>query len=308
MKEKDYILENRKKSFYLKSGLDTVTLGLPILMPFLHLTGFPFLVSVPLLLGSNLYFTKQIRTKMDDTSYLLRQKDMQELLELYCTYLKDAKAVFDAFSITHPLDVTGYFEMSLWNGYFSKEGVFHYNNHQFKHNHFLLEGSRVMSGLGCCRHISSLFLNFTESYPFKTGWLGGYLGEELDTSKQQANHAISLLEVNGKKMARDITNHQTYLFTSSKELKGIEDSSIFFIKGNQATDIDKFLALPSLNMDDYMTTCNERNQQFREEQFLSVMKNMKQLNQKSQSQLERICQIEEKYTMPDIRKAKKIIK
>ena len=291
------VLENNEfKSKLLSLGINAMT-GV-IAFEVMQQTHSKYAISLVPMVGIAHCLKKKVEDYYHHNQFLLKQSDIRELRFLYNDYLSRVVDIFLNYEITNPLEVADYFERALWNGAFSQEGSFQYDAADYKHNLEILTGKRIMSGVGCCRHISALFDEFLDYYPFKNSFV---LCGKRKNDKVPI-HAVNLLEVNGKKMIRDITCKKSYLFVTRNQLKSVDGKSCIFLTPGQDTETNQLLKnLPPLTLEEYQHAKAMRSILPKERMF---DQDMKKLNQQSKKQLIRICQIEEGYSVPELKKAK----
>ena len=303
-KQKDLLAYREKMKRNLSLGLDfATTFGIFTSFWF----PFPFsLVSSFGMIGSDLFLKGIVEKHYEETHFLAAQKDVQELQTLYQAYLEEVKKLFVKYGLQNPLTVSDYFEDMLWKGYFSIQRTFQYKKMEFQHYPISLLGARVMSGLALCRNISALYDDFSQKFDLLAPRVCCCLFSEKEEklhSSPVGNHMINLLEINGKKLGRDITNCEHYIFVSPTELIEPTGENHLILEEDNSPRISQVLSLPALEEEEYQAL----KQQYRDYYSIPMTQCLEQdfskLHQQSLPALYRICQIEESYTIPEIKKA-----
>ncbi len=301
MKEKNRIDMEIQKQKWAQRGANLASLA--VLTSSLY--SFPFpqsLISILPISFCLLPLKKQIDKHYDIETFIGKQKDILEMEQLYQTYLNSISLLLKQYDFTSSYDVAYLFQDALYQGLFSKDLTFQVESCKVSHEIPRLYGERVFSGKAECRHIATLFDDFSQNFPIETGYLSTYFcyPYELHPIKM---HAVNVITVHGKKMVKDFTNQKDYLFVSNQLLKSVQSGENLVLQDQEEQNekVRKILGLPSLEDMEYQNLPKRKIDKEMLEDFYI-------LHQSARENLKKICQIEESYTKPQQKKEKVFIK
>ncbi len=254
---------------------------------------------------------EQLENVSDFQMYLYRQDDVRELYYLYEGYLSEVASIFQKNGVTHPFDVAEVYSDAIYQGIFSKSGQFQFQDSFYDNNLFLLFAPRIMSGTGVCRHVSALFNDFSDNFSFTAPEVYGFSAFPWQTKKKafkkSIGHAINIIEWKGKSIGLDLTNRDVYFFTGSKRLEDEAKSMVYYVDcftTISALEQARILEGPHWKIEEYQ----EEKESLTSIDKASLFKELRALQQQSRPQLERISEIEEKYTEPQMKEKKVFMK
>lgn len=230
-----------------------------------------------------------------------REKDYQELKLLYDEYLENIANVLKKYGFNNEYEVTRMLHMLVESGLFSKDTAFVHNSPDLKYNFTPLLGARIMSGFGVCKNCSHLAYDFSSHFNYITPPLGGsvVIKDKEGNIVDSGWHSLTLLSVDGKKMLCDI--NCDYLFRSVANIgRSTEGNSVFTADMEFNLKVaNDMLSLPNITKEEF--TQLEKafyeklgNEELRQKFFVDIC----QVHLASRDKLERICEIEESYSIP----------
>lgn len=158
--------------------------------------------------------TFHLLEKQNYEEYLLKTHEYQEYLEAYQKSLKDFKDFIQNYNIHNSLELG-----ILYTCFLLPKGIFSITNQfQYSYSKVLFEplemlGSKVISGRGCCRHISKNLVDILNTCGYEAYYLKT---EEINLSEL---HALVGIIYDSKKLTLDPTNKKIGYFIDQENIQ-----------------------------------------------------------------------------------------
>lgn len=145
---------------------------------------------IPLFLLTCYFSTELINSFTELEVYSSEFIELKNLYnDLICEY---NKKINNTLEFNHPIQVSQAFIYAYKNGYLSKDMEYHYNaDNRTLIENIKLAGATVVTGNGCCRHLSRLLSDIMNE--------AGFDSVPLST---RCNHATDTININGRELSR----------------------------------------------------------------------------------------------------------